>query len=67
MLDLLEIELTRVRRMAERVDNNILLLYLIDMAILEANRGVRSKERASAAVARSELFNEGYRSTAVTS
>ncbi len=41
MLDLIEIELTRVRRMAEHADDGF-LLYLIDMAILEANRRARS-------------------------
>lgn len=41
MLDLIEIELTRVRRMAEQTDDRF-LLYLIDMAILEANRRARS-------------------------
>jgi hypothetical protein len=41
MLDLIEIELTRVRRMAEHADDGF-LLYLIDMAILEANRRSRS-------------------------
>jgi hypothetical protein len=37
MFELIEIELTRVRRMAEQADNE-LLLYLIDMTIVEANR-----------------------------
>ena len=41
MLDLIEIELTRVRRMAEHADDDF-LLYLLDMAILEANRRARS-------------------------
>ena len=36
MLELIEIELTKVRRMAEQAGNG-LLLSLIDMAILEAN------------------------------
>jgi hypothetical protein len=35
MNDLIEIELTRVRRMAEG-SNDVFLLYLIDMAIIEA-------------------------------
>ncbi len=43
MLDLIEIELTRVRRMAEQV-NDAFLLYLIDIAIMEANRQVRSNK-----------------------
>jgi len=42
MLDLIEIELTRVRRMAEHADDGF-LLYLLDMAILEANRRARDK------------------------
>jgi hypothetical protein len=48
MLDLIEIELTRVRRMAEHTDDGF-LLYLLDMAILEANRRARSfaENRAS--------------------
>jgi hypothetical protein len=41
MLDLIEIELTRVRRMAEHADDGF-LLYLLDMAILEASRRARS-------------------------
>jgi hypothetical protein len=50
MLDLIEIELTRVRRMAEHADDGF-LLYLLDMAILEANQRARSfaENRASAA------------------
>ena len=42
MLDLIEIELTRIRRMAEHADDGF-LLYLLDMAILEANRRSRSR------------------------
>ncbi len=41
MLDLIEIELTRVRRMAEHAEDSF-LLYLLDMAILQANRRSRS-------------------------
>ena len=41
MLDLIEIELTRVRRMAEHAGDS-LLLYFIDIAIIEANRKARS-------------------------
>ena len=40
MLNLIEIELTRIRRMAERANDDF-LLYIIDMAILEANRMAR--------------------------
>ena len=36
MLELIEVELTKVRRMAEQAGNG-LLLSLLDMAILEAN------------------------------
>ena len=47
MLDLIEIELTRVRRMAEQADDKF-LLYLIDIAIMEANRRARfSKDDVS--------------------
>ncbi len=48
MLGLIEIELIRVRRMAERADDNVLLLYLIDMAILEASRAARSSDKIRA-------------------
>ena len=41
MLDLIEMDLTRVRRMAEQTDDGF-LLYLIDMAILEANAKARA-------------------------
>ena len=37
MLDLIQIELARVRKMAEQADDGF-LLYLIDMVILEANQ-----------------------------
>ena len=43
MHELIEIELTRVRRMAEQVDDRF-LLYLIDMAILEVHRKARSSK-----------------------
>jgi hypothetical protein len=49
MLDLIEIELTRIRRMAEHAGDGF-LLYLLDMAILEANR--RSRVRAEGDPAR---------------
>ena len=42
MLDLIEIELTRVRRMAEQADDGF-LLYLIDMAIIQANARARAR------------------------
>ena len=37
MLDLIQIELASVRKLAEQADNGF-LLYLIDMAIQEANQ-----------------------------
>lgn len=40
MLDLIEIELTQIRRMAEQAADSF-LLYLIDMAILEAKHNAR--------------------------
>jgi len=46
MLDRIEIELMRVRRMAEHVDDGF-LLYLLDMALLEVNHRVRFDKRAS--------------------
>jgi hypothetical protein len=45
MFDLIEIELTRVRRMAEQTDDTF-LLYLIDIAIIEANAKARSNQDA---------------------
>ncbi len=42
MLDIIEIELTRVRRMAEQADDSF-LLYLIDMAVIQANARARSR------------------------
>ena len=45
MLDLIEIELTRVRRMAEQTDDGF-LLYLIDMAIIEAKANARASADA---------------------
>ncbi len=48
MFDLIEIELTRVRRMAEHSSDD-LLLYLIDMAIIQANAKARSADRRSEA------------------
>ena len=45
MFDLIEIELTRVRRMAEQTDDAF-LLYLIDIAIIEANAKARSNRDA---------------------
>jgi hypothetical protein len=45
MFQLLEIELTRVRRMAEQA-GDAFLLYLIDLAILEANAKGRRQNAA---------------------
>ena len=58
MLNRIEIELTRIRRMAQDADDSF-LLYLIDMAILEANSAARSKNVASIA-ANSEFLAHGY-------
>ena len=55
MLDQIEIELTIIRRMAQDAGDSF-LLYLIDMAILQANRVARSKKTGGTA-ANSE-FNE---------
>lgn len=41
MFDLIEFELTRVRRMAEPTGNR-LLVYLLDIAIIEANGKFRA-------------------------
>lgn len=62
MLDLIEIELTRVRRMAEHANDDF-LLYLLDMAILEANRRARSiaGSRASAESLRLDSCSNGPR------
>ncbi len=43
MFELIEIELTRVRKMAELADDGF-LLYLIDIAIIEANAKARSMQ-----------------------
>lgn len=45
MFELIEIKLTRVRRMAEQADDT-LLTYLIDMAIVQANKKIRSAENS---------------------
>lgn len=47
MLDLIEIELTRVRKMAEHAGDDF-LLYLIDIAIIEANAKARSRRDGDA-------------------
>ncbi len=52
MFERVEIELTRVRRMAEQASDS-LLLDLIDMAVLEANAKARA---ASNALANEERF-----------
>lgn len=61
MLDLVEIELKRIRKMAEHADNRF-LVYLIDMAILEAGRVARAN-----AMANLEFSTEGYSSISVRS
>ncbi len=54
MLDLIEMDLTRVRRMAEQTNDGF-LLYLIDMAILQAN----AKARASTQAVETLVHGEG--------
>jgi hypothetical protein len=46
MLDLIEIELVRIRKMAEQSGGGS-LLYFIDLAILEVNRKSRSDKAAA--------------------
>lgn len=46
MFDLIETELTRLRRIAEQTDDGF-LLYLIDIAIMEANVKARSSNNRS--------------------
>lgn len=46
MLNLIETELTRVRRMAEQANDGF-LLYLVDMAIIEAHNQARFHRDAS--------------------
>jgi hypothetical protein len=41
MFDLIESELTRIRRLAEQAGDK-LLVYFIDIAIIESNRRARS-------------------------
>ena len=61
MLDLIEIELTRIRKMADHADNRF-LVYLIDLAILETGRVARAN-----AMANPEFSAEGYSSIPATS
>ena len=49
MLDLIETELTRVTRMANHADDDGYLLYLLDMAILQANLGLVPSPRIAPA------------------
>jgi hypothetical protein len=51
VLDVIEIELTRVRRLAQRAHDDF-LLYLIDMAIIEAHARARSRRESSEAINR---------------
>jgi hypothetical protein len=60
MLDLIEIDLKRIRKMAEQADNRF-LVYVIDMAILEAGRVARANAMANPA-----FSAEGHTSIAVT-
>lgn len=45
MFGLVEIELTRIRRMAQQANDGF-LAYLIDMAIIEANAKARSRSNS---------------------
>ena len=51
MLDAIEIELTRVRRLAQQAHDDF-LLYLIDMAIIEAHARARSRRESSETINR---------------
>ena len=57
MFELVEIELTRVRRMAEQTSDD-LLLYMIEMAIIEAKAKARasSDSLATPVVEHNEVF-----------
>jgi hypothetical protein len=57
MLDRIEIELTRIRREADHSGNRF-LLYLLDMAILEANGGFRANTSGHAGDAADVLSPE---------
>jgi hypothetical protein len=54
MFDLIEINLTRIRKMAEQADDDF-LLYLIDIAIIEANAKARCRKDNLEAVIPSAL------------
>ncbi len=58
MLDRIEIELTRIRREADHSGNRF-LLYLLDMAILEANGGFRANTSGRTDDAADVLSPEG--------
>lgn len=60
MFELIEIELTRVRRMAEQTDDGF-LLYLIDIAIIEANAKARSHADRLETVERPPLRRGAHR------
>lgn len=57
MPDQIELELTRIRRKAERIGNPT-LLYMLDMAILEASGGSRVNRSDRASAATGALFPE---------
>ena len=60
MFELVEIELTRVRRMAEQTSDD-LLLYMIDMAIIEANAKARaSSDSLATPVVEQRGYNEVF-------
>ena len=58
MFELIEIELTRVRRMAEQADDGF-LLYLIDIAIIEANAKARSMQSSIESIVPLALERDG--------
>ena len=55
MYGLIEVELTRVRRMADEAGDGF-LAYLIDMAIIEANAKARAQSETLATTGPSEAF-----------
>jgi hypothetical protein len=63
MLDLIEIELKRIRKMAEQADNRF-LVYVIDMAILEASRVARINAIANPAFSAESHSSIGFTSPA---
>ncbi len=61
MYALIEIELTRVRRMAEESGDEF-LAYLIDLAIIEANTKARAASHSlETAITPEKLENSGFK------